>query len=191
MRLDELKKIIIDYKSALSCIEYLKYKNQYASDENKLIIKMMRKTIEENLRIIQKYKEYIVVPARVLEKYIKEEYCQIYPNANANLYYTQYIKSNTYFAGTDKFIEHEYYDKLTLSHTNGNLSYGTTLLLSREYSPMSKEKRNLNKYISLADIIRLDSGEIDEIIDRACWKILEDRIISKYSLSNIDDSILI
>lgn len=191
MRLDELKKILINYKNALSCIEYLKYKNLYASNENKLIVKILNKTIDKNYNIIQKYKEYLIIPAKVLQNYIQEEYRLIYPNDNANLYYTQYIKPKTYYAGSNTYVEYEYYDKLTLSHTKEHLSYSTTLLLSREFCPMSKEKRNLNKYISIADIIRTYSSEIDEIINRACWKILEDKIKSKYSLSNIDDSILI
>ncbi|MFQ6752360.1 MAG: hypothetical protein ACLRFL_02195 [Clostridia bacterium] len=60
--------------------------------------------------IIQKYKEYLIIPAKVLQNYIQEEFRRIYPKDDLQLYYTENIISHEYKAGTDTYVENEYYN---------------------------------------------------------------------------------
>lgn len=191
MRLDELKKIIIDYKSALSCIEYLKFINQYNDSENKLIMKLFNKTIDDNYKIIEKKKEYLTISVKTLERYIQQEFSEAYPNAKISLYYTENEITNTYQSSKYTYIDQTYYHRLILSYTKENKYNAITLLLSKEYLPLSEQNRTLNKKINIADLIRIGSNDIDELINNACWKAVNDIIENKYSIKCIDDSILI
>jgi len=191
MRLDELKKVIIDYKNALSCIEYLKFKNQYSAPDNSLIVKMFNKTISDNSKIIEKKKEYLIIPAKTLEKYIQEEFRRVYPNDDVHLYYTENIVTHEYQAGTDIYVENEYYHRLMLAHTSANKHSSITLHPSKEFSPLSKAKCALIKKVNIADIIRIESNEIDKLINQACWNAVVNQIENKFSISNVDDTISI
>ncbi|MFQ6752359.1 MAG: hypothetical protein ACLRFL_02190, partial [Clostridia bacterium] len=76
-----------------------------------------------------------------------------------------------------------------LAHSNANKHTSITLHSSKEFSPLSKAKRALIKKVNIVDIIRIDSSEIDKLINQACWNAVINQIENKYSISNIDDTL--